>query len=149
MPRFKSNELIKLRQEKGTICCNCHTECGNDIIFHHVIPLIIGGTENSSNIVPLCTACHHALHNISNDGKISHSALTKAGMERARARGSQIGKKKGDTWETKRGIEYRKIITNESRDFNGTKSDADIIRQYSLCKNTYYKYKKILREEGD
>ncbi len=149
MPRFTTSELMRLKKEKGTICCNCHTDCGDTIIFHHVIPISFGGTNNDSNIVPLCTKCHHILHGISDDGIISHSTLTKAGIERARQNGSQIGKKKGDTWMTKRGIEYKNYILNESKDFNGTKSDAEIIQKFGLTRNTYYKYKKILREGGD
>lgn len=145
MPRFKTNELKQLKQLKSTKCCNCNIECGDEIIFHHVIPISIGGSTNITNIVPLCTKCHHLLHNISEDGKISHSALTKIGLEKAKQKGSQIGKQKGDTWTTKRGEEYKNIILKESKDFNGTQTDADIIRKYSLTKNTYYKYKKILK----
>lgn len=145
MPRFKTNELVQLKKIKGTQCCNCHVECGDEIIFHHVIPISIGGSTNISNIVPLCTNCHHLLHNITdNNNKISHSTLTKIGIEKARQKGSQIGKQKGDTWETKRGKEYREIILKEvNKD-----SDASIIRKYGLTRKTFYKYKKLLKEEG-
>lgn len=43
----------------GTACINCgDTE---NIEWHHVVPLCIGGYDKPSNIVPLCAACHKAV----------------------------------------------------------------------------------------
>ena len=45
----------------GNVCYNCgSTECTE---LHHVVPLKLGGTNNISNIVVLCSRCHKAAHN--------------------------------------------------------------------------------------
>ncbi len=33
----------KLLKEKGTICINCRQDKQNEIIFHHVVPISVGG----------------------------------------------------------------------------------------------------------
>lgn len=149
MPRFEEQELKRLRKIKGTKCCNCNNDVGNNIIFHHIIPLSIGGNNIDSNIVPLCSNCHYKIHNISkNNGQLSHSELTKIGIEKARARGSQIGRKKGIKCETKKSKEKKNQIYNLSQDFLGTLTDKEIIEKIQIARNTYYKYKKELRLEG-
>lgn len=54
--RFK--KLLNQTYEKK--CVNCLSEI--DIEFHHIVPLSEGGTNNLTNIVPLCLPCHHAYH---------------------------------------------------------------------------------------
>ena len=148
MPRFSEQELQRLRNLKGTKCSNCGCEVGNHIVFHHIIPIAAGGKNIDSNIVPLCTNCHYKIHNISNNNKISHSELTKIGIEKAKARGVQIGRKKGEKVTTKKSIEKKKEIYNLSRDFLGTLNDREVIERIQIARNTYYKYKKELRLEG-
>ena len=72
---------------------------------------------------------------------------TKEGIETAKLAGKQIGKSKGDTWETKKSKEVKQIILKHSKDFNGTLADDDVITLAGLSRNTYYKYKKELKEE--
>lgn len=38
--------------------------CGNDdeLEIHHIVPLCLGGTNNLTNLVPLCHRCHKAAH---------------------------------------------------------------------------------------
>lgn len=71
---------------------------------------------------------------------------TKEGLETAKLSGKQIGKNKGDTWETKKSKEVKQIILKHSKDFNGTLSDIDVIKLSGVARKTYYKYKKELRE---
>lgn len=49
-----------LARECGSACVNCGTE--ENIEYHHVVPLRLGGTNNLRNIVPLCHRCHKAAH---------------------------------------------------------------------------------------
>ena len=49
---------------------------------------------------------------------------TKEGIETAKLAGKQIGKSKGDTWETKKSKEVKQIILKHSKDFNGTLADV-------------------------
>lgn len=44
----------------GTVCVNCGDD--SEIEYHHVVPLGCGGTNNFSNIVPLCATCHMKIH---------------------------------------------------------------------------------------
>lgn len=68
-----SDELKKLRMEfasatfrhdmkkqLGKKCVNCFSD--KDIEYHHIVPLVNGGTNNLSNIVPLCKKCHCKAH---------------------------------------------------------------------------------------
>ena len=71
---------------------------------------------------------------------------TKEGIETAKLAGKQIGKSKGDTWETKKSKEVKQIILKHSKDFNGTLADVDVMKLVGVARKTYYKYKKELRE---
>lgn len=46
----------------GTVCCNCGKECGNEIQYHHIVPLERGGKDIESNLAPLCYECHTVCH---------------------------------------------------------------------------------------
>lgn len=41
-------------------CANCGSI--ETIEYHHIVPLFLGGTNNISNIIPLCHKCHAAAH---------------------------------------------------------------------------------------
>ena len=71
---------------------------------------------------------------------------TKEGIETAKLAGKQIGKSKGDTWETKKSKEVKQIILKHSKDFNGTLADVDVMKLAGVARKTNYKYKKELRE---
>ena len=44
----------------GSTCSNCGST--DDVEYHHVVPLHLGGTNRWTNIVPLCNRCHKAAH---------------------------------------------------------------------------------------
>lgn len=72
---------------------------------------------------------------------------TKEGIETARLNGKQIGQKKGAKLITKKSVETKKLILKYSRDFNGTLDDAACMKLVGVARGTYYKYKKVLKEE--
>lgn len=72
---------------------------------------------------------------------------TREGMETARLNGKQIGQKEGAKLTTKKSVASKEIIMKHSKDFNGTLADADVMKLTGLARNTYYKYKKELKEE--
>ncbi len=72
---------------------------------------------------------------------------TKEGIETARLNGKQIGQKQGAKLTTKKSIEAKKLIQKHSKDFDGTLSDADCMKLIGLARNTYYKYKRELKED--
>lgn len=74
---------------------------------------------------------------------------TKEGIETARLKGKQIGRKEGATLTTKKSLAAKKIILKHSRDFNGTLDDADVIKLAGISRNTYYKYKREIKEQQE
>ena len=73
---------------------------------------------------------------------------TKEGLETARLAGKQIGKAKGDTWETKKSKEAKQTILKHSKDFGGSLGDAELLKLTGLSRNTFYKYKRELKENN-
>lgn len=72
---------------------------------------------------------------------------TREGIREARAKGKQIGAVKGRKLVTKKSIEKKEEIKKYSKDFNGSLSDVDVMKLTGLARNTYYKYKKEIRDE--
>ena len=72
---------------------------------------------------------------------------TKEGIETARLNGKQIGQKQGAKLVTKKSVEAKEQIKKHSKDFNGSLSDVDCMKLTRLARNTYYKYKRELKEE--
>ena len=72
---------------------------------------------------------------------------TKEGIETARLNGKQIGAIKGKTLTTKKSIEAKEGIRKYSKDFDGTLDDADVIKLTGISRNSYYKYKRELKNE--
>ena len=70
---------------------------------------------------------------------------TKEGIETARLEGKQIGRAEGTRLQTKKSIAAKADIKKFSKDFDGTLEDADVIRLTGISRNTYYKYKRELR----
>lgn len=71
---------------------------------------------------------------------------TREGIETARLNGKQIGQRKGAKLTTKKSVAAKEIIRKHSQDFNGTLNDMEVMQLTGLARNTYYKYKKELRE---
>ena len=72
---------------------------------------------------------------------------TKEGIREAKAKGKQIGQAKGKKLVVKKSAEAKEKIVKYSKDFRGTLSDVEVMKLVGLSRNTYYKYKKELREE--
>lgn len=71
---------------------------------------------------------------------------TKEGMETARLNGKQIGQKQGIKFNVKKKEPIKAEIVAKSKDFNGTYTDSDLIKVLGIARNTYYKYKRELKE---
>lgn len=74
---------------------------------------------------------------------------TKEGIETARLNGKQIGLVKGTKLVIKKSIESKAEILKHSKDFNGSLSDKDVLKLTGLSRNTYYKYKRELKQEAE
>lgn len=71
---------------------------------------------------------------------------TKEGIETARLNGKQIGQKKGAKLITKKSVSAKEVIQKHSKDFGGTLSDTETMILAKCSRNSYYKYKKALKE---
>lgn len=123
-------------------CINCKSKATH---LHHIVPLSLGGSNNDSNIVPMCEECHGIVHGI--NGFKNHSKSTKEGMKIAKANGKQIGRAVGQKVETKKSIEAKKTILKHSKKFNGTLNDKEVMAIVGVAKATYYRYVKEIMEE--
>ena len=72
---------------------------------------------------------------------------TKEGIATARLNGKQIGQKPGAKLITKKSIEAKKQIRKYSKDYEGQLSDVECMQMIGLARNTYYKYKREMKEE--
>lgn len=72
---------------------------------------------------------------------------TKEGIETARLNGKRIGTPKGTKLITKKSIEAKEIIEKHSIDFCGNLTDKEVIKLTGISRNSFYKYKKELKEK--
>ena len=73
---------------------------------------------------------------------------TKEGMETARLAGKQIGRATASKVTTKKSIEMKQKIQKMAKDFGGNMTDKEVIETLKIARNTYFKYKRELREEA-
>lgn len=73
---------------------------------------------------------------------------TREGIQTARLNGKQIGQELGKKLTTKKSTESKPVILKHSKDFNGTLDDSEVMKLTDLSRNTYYKYKRELKEQG-
>lgn len=71
---------------------------------------------------------------------------TKEGIETARLNGKQIGLRAGVKLTTKKSISAKDVILQHSKYFGGTLSDPDVIKLAGISRNSFYKYKRELKE---
>ena len=71
---------------------------------------------------------------------------TREGLMTARLNGRQIGQVPGRKLHVKKAAAAKELILKHSRDFNGTLADTDCIKLIGIARNTYYKYKRELRD---
>ena len=72
---------------------------------------------------------------------------TKEGIETARIAGKQIGAIPGRKLIVKKAAAAKEQIKKYSKDFNGSLSDKETMKLIGIANNTYYKYKRELKEE--
>lgn len=68
---------------KTDYCAAC--SAADDLEHHHIIPRSIGGSDDETNVVTLCRACHCGLHGLAFSP--DHKTLTRLGLQRAKAEG--------------------------------------------------------------
>lgn len=71
---------------------------------------------------------------------------TREGMLTAKLSGKKIGLEKGTKLVTKKSIEMKEKIRKHSVEFGGSLNDLDCMALTGLSRNTFYKYKRELKE---
>jgi len=71
---------------------------------------------------------------------------TKEGLITAKLAGKQIGRQPGAEVVTKKSKEMKQLILKHSKDFDGSLTDSDVMIITGLARNTYYKYKRELKD---
>ena len=74
-----------------------------------------------------------------------HSRISQ-GIREAKRNGTQIGLIKGTELTTKKSIDCKAIIKKHAKDFGGTLDDPDVMKLCGCSRNSYYKYKRELKE---
>ena len=67
--------------------------------------------------------------------------------KRATKNGVKIGIPKGITLTTKKVLSCMTVIKKHSKNFGGSLEDPDVIKLCGCSRNTYYKYKRELKEQ--
>ena len=73
---------------------------------------------------------------------------TSEGIKTAKLKGKQVGRPVGASIVSQKSVTAKQIILQHSKDFGGTLNDPEVIKLIgNISRNTYYKYKKELKEE--
>ena len=67
------------------------------------------------------------------------------GIREAKNNGSKIGLSKGTILTTKKEKECKSLIAKFSKDFEGSLDDKDVIKLCGCSRNSFYKYKRLLK----
>ena len=108
MSRYQSRKVAQAMKRElslGTVCCNCGTDVGDKIEYHHIVPLEHGGRDIPSNIAPLCYDCH----SLCSFGKIKKPA-------------KRNGRKRKITDEKLLNMVFRKYVDGEMTEINARKA---------------------------
>ena len=71
---------------------------------------------------------------------------TSEGLITAKVNGKRVGQPKGATFETKKSKKVKEQIIKYCKDFDGSLSDTDCRKLVGVAKNTYFKYKREIKE---
>lgn len=121
-----------------------HMETGNDATDHFINAIV-----EALNQYTIALAKHQVRIKFEQSEKEVRDLRqrTKEGIETGRLNGSQIGHPEGTKLVVKKAVEAKKVIREHSKDFEGTLDDKMCMKLAEVSRNSYYKYKKELREQ--
>lgn len=70
---------------------------------------------------------------------------TSEGLKTAQLNNKRVGTPKGMKLITKKSLAAKEIIKKHSKDFDGTLDDVDVIKLTGVSRNSFYKYKREIR----
>lgn len=72
---------------------------------------------------------------------------TSEGLKTAKINGKRVGRKQGETVTTKKSVAAKQIILKHALDFGGSLTDKEVMQMIgNISRNTYYKYKRELKQ---
>ena len=69
------------------------------------------------------------------------------GLTQAKLNGSQVGRERGRTYETKKSVSMKEKIRKMSADFDGNMTDKEVMETLRIARNSFYKYKREMKQE--
>ena len=67
-------------------------------------------------------------------------------MRESKRNGKRIGLEKGTTLVTEKSIKCKEIIKKHATDFGGMLSDKEVMVLCNISRNSYYKYKRAIKQ---
>ena len=134
-----------IKDAKYHFCAACGNE--NDLQYHHLVPVVLGGKDEPSNIIVLCAVCHQKWHK--QKGTDHHNYLVKQGIAEAKKRGVHVGKTPADYEKVMRLIaenstQFRKISPYDI--FRPRYTEHEIMEMAGVKEVCYAKCKRMLIE---
>lgn len=72
---------------------------------------------------------------------------TSEGLKTAKLNGKRVGRQQGETVTTKKSVAAKQIIMKHAIDFGGSLTDKEVMQMIGgISRNTYYKYKRELKQ---
>lgn len=137
---FNIDEIIRIYMailNKGVVLAfDKSTQCNSMFI-----ETLVSSKEDFESILRKCIINYKGQKDIEAKYAKKHTIT-------AKANGNKVGIKKGTKLITKKSILMKEKIQELSKDFNGDKSDEELIEVLSISRNSFYKYKRELKEGG-
>ena len=131
MGKEMRDEFVELKRRnffgdiKENECVNCGEKAHD---FHHIVPLVVGGTNKKSNVVALCTKS-------AGNKCIPHGKLVSLGLEEAKKNGKQLGRPKMTT--------IFDIPIDVRRCFMDKRNNTHTAKITGISRPTIIRYRKI------
>lgn len=96
-----------------SFCVACGSTDTASLEHHHFVPKSLGGSDDDTNIITLCSPCHGRMHSVE---RLSISHLTKAALQAAKARGVTLGGDRGQTLSAEAQAKGRAVLVARASD---------------------------------
>ena len=115
-------------------------QCNSEYINQQMKDTGLTGWDNFESLLKL------AIQNYREFMKIDY-AYRRQHVVTAAKNGHPLGNKKGVKLTTKKSVEMKEKIKEMCKEFDGDMQDIDVRTKLGISKNTYFKYKKEIKEE--
>lgn len=129
------DEYMKIYEKGVTLIFDKSTQCNSMFI-----QTLVSDTQNFETVLRKCIYNYIA----QKENEIKYSKKHKFTAD---ARGTKLGIRKGTKLTTLKSIEMKAKIRSLAKDFGGSLGDNELIQELGISRNTYYKYKKAIKEE--